>query len=211
MFVVQKTYRGEPLMTGGAIAGATGWRGPEMSARIATPTMENAPEATRPILQNLKQMVGMVPNLFATIGHSSNALAALLHWDSTIAKGTLSKREIEQINLVVSEQNGCGYCTSAHTAIGRKVGLSEQETIDARRGIGSNEREQAVLDFARKIVRTGGSGTGAELERARAAGITDAELIDIIAVVMSKSFTNAVAIVAQTEIDWPRAKRIAGY
>lgn len=176
-----------------------------MTTRIAPTTIATAPEATRPILQQLQQGIGFVPNLFATIGQSPGALASLLAWDTAVGKGGLSKREIELLNLHVSELNGCGYCISAHAAIGKGHRLTEVDIANARIGIGTTERESALLALARRIVRTGGSGAGTELVRAREAGVKDAEVVDVLAIVALKAFTNAVAIVAQTEIDFPRA------
>lgn len=176
-----------------------------MSNRIAIPDDRTAPAAARPLFDQLRAGLGRVPNLFATIGHSPGSLGGLLAWDAAVAGGKLSKREIEQLNLHVSELNGCSYCLSAHGFLGARVGLSAAELEDARIGRGADERENALLALARRVVRTGGGGAGTELERARAAGVSDAEIVDVLAVVALKTFTNAVAQVAQTEIDFPRA------
>ncbi|QRK12654.1 hypothetical protein JQX13_23045 [Archangium violaceum] len=66
------------------------------------------------------------------------------------------------------------------------------------------------LALARRVVRTGGHGAGGELVRAREAGLSDAEVVDVIAAVTLRSFTNAVAVVAQTELDWPKAPALPG-
>lgn len=179
-----------------------------MSNRIPVPTATDAPEAARPLFAELERALGMVPNLFATIGHSPGALAGLLSWDAALAKGPLRRREIEQLNLHVSELNGCSYCVSAHNALAARAGLGAVEIEAARRGMGTTERETALLALARRVVRTGGSGAGTELAAAREAGVSDAEIIDVLAIVAHKTFTNAVALVAQTAIDFPKAPRL---
>lgn len=179
-----------------------------MSARITPTTTDDAPELTKPVLQKIKSGLGMVPNLYATIGHSPGALQSVLGWDGAVKEGPLSGRDIELLNLHISELNGCGYCISAHTALGKREKLTDAEIEAARRGTGANERETALLAFARRIVRTGGAGAGSELATARAAGVSDAAIIDVLAIVALKTFTNAVAIVAQTEIDFPRAPHL---
>lgn len=179
-----------------------------MANRISITNESNAPEATQPILRQLKQALGMAPNLFAAIGHSPGSLGSLLAWDGAVAAGKLSKREIEQLNLHVSELNGCGYCVSAHNALGARAGLSQADIDNARAGIGASERENALLAFARRVTRTGGSRAGTDLARLREAGASDAEIIDVLAIVALKTFTNAVAIVAETEIDFPKAARL---
>ncbi|OJH39744.1 carboxymuconolactone decarboxylase family protein [Cystobacter ferrugineus] len=175
-------------------------------SRISIPTADTAPAATRPVLQTLQRKLGRVPNLYATIGHSPGALQSMLAWEEALSRSrTISRREREQLNLHVSELNGCGYCISAHSAIGKSLGLSEQDIEAARVGAGANARENAILALARRVVRTGGHGAGGELVRAREAGLSEAEVVDVIAAVSLRSFTNAVAVIAQTELDWPKA------
>lgn len=146
-----------------------------------------------------------LPALFRTIGHSPAALAQLLAWDAALGKGALSRRDKELLELHVSELNGCAYCVSAHAAIAGGAGLTAAEIAAARRGAGANARENALLALARRVVRTGGGGAGGELARARAAGLSDAAIVDALAIVALKVFTNAVAQVAGTELDFPAA------
>lgn len=170
-----------------------------MSTRIAPLTLEQVPS-----LAGLKKALGMVPNLFATIAHSPVALSGYLAFTDALSKGTLTGREIELINLHTSELNGCGYCVSAHGALAQRFELSADDIMAARHGRGRDEREDALLALVRRVVRTGGGGTGTEFERAKKAGLTDAALIEVLAHVASKLFTNAVAQVAQTTIDFPQ-------
>ena len=153
--------------------------------------MTAAPEKVRPSFEGLKITLGTVPNLFATIGQSPEALQALLAAMDALSRGALSAREAEQVNLLTSELNGCAYCVSAHGALGKLAGLA---------GV----REQAILDLVRRVVRTGGSGAGTELVRAKEAGLTDGEIVEVLAHVALNAFTNAVAILAQTDIDFPK-------
>jgi len=179
-----------------------------MTARIAPVTRETAPADTRPFLDKLSGAFGKVPNLFATMGHSPAALGSYLALVDTLGKGTLTAREIELINLCVSELNGCAYCVSAHAALAAKHGLAKAEIAAARAGEATSAREGALLALARRVVRTGGAGAGGELARAREAGISDAAIVEVLAHVASKTFTNALAQVAATEIDFPRAPNL---
>lgn len=179
-----------------------------ISSRIQPVTIDSAPQASKGILEGLKKALGSVPNLYATIAKSPAALQALVQWDQLLASGGLSKREIELINLHVSELNGCAYCVGAHNTLGKMAGISAAEMLDARDGRGQNERESALLALARRVTRAGGPRAGADIARAREAGVSDAEVIEVLAVVASKVFTNAVALVAETEVDFPLAPRM---
>ncbi len=176
--------------------------------RIPPVQIASAPEKLRPLFEGLKKKLGSVPNLFATIGQSPQALQALLGAMDALSEGALSAREVEQVNLLTSELNGCAYCVSAHGALGKLAGLSPDDTEAARAGRGATEREQAILALVRRVVRSGGAGAGTDLARAREAGLSDAELVEVLAHVSLKSFTNAVAILAQTDIDFPKQPRL---
>jgi uncharacterized peroxidase-related enzyme len=178
-------------------------------ARIEPVTLETAPESARPALAGLAKAFGRAPNLFATFGQSGPALSGLLaHQDTLTKNGSLTVQEIELINLRTSELNGCAYCVSAHTVIGKMNDLPLDVIEAGRRGLGRNVREQAILDLVGRVVRTGGAGAGTELAAARAAGVTDAEVVEVLSHTALKQLTNALAIVAQTDIDFPKPSRL---
>ena len=74
-----------------------------------------------PIFDTLNKALGFVPNLYATIAHSENGLAKYLAFQG--AKTSLTNKEKEAVNLVVSQVNGCIYCQSAHTVLGKMNGF----------------------------------------------------------------------------------------
>jgi len=131
-----------------------------------------------------------------------------LEWDEALGKSSISRREIEQLNLHVAELNGCGYCISAHVGLARGTGMTPEEVAAARSGTGTNPRENALLALARRVVRTGGGGARGELARARAAGVDDAEIFDALAAIALMTFTNAAAQIGHTEVDFPRAENL---
>lgn len=179
-----------------------------MTVRIAPVTRETAPADSRPFLDTLFRAFGRVPNLFATMGHSPAVLGAYLAFVDSLGKGSLSAREVELLNLHVSELNGCAYCVSAHAALAAKSGISPDEIAAGRAGRATSAKDAALLALARRVVRTGGAAAGGELARAREAGLSDAAIVEALAHVASKTFTNALAQVAGTEIDFPRAPHL---
>jgi uncharacterized peroxidase-related enzyme len=179
-----------------------------MPARIPPVTSTTTPEATRPILEGIQKAIGMVPNLYATLGHSPAALKGYLALSEALSGGKLSPREAELLALHVSELNGCSYCLSAHTALATRAGASPEDAAAAREGQSPSRRERAIFALARRIVRTGGARAGRELAEAREAGLTDGEIVEVVAHVAARVFTNAAAILAETEIDFPRAPRL---
>lgn len=176
--------------------------------RIAPLQIATAPEKARLLFEGLKKQLGSVPNLYATIGRSPEALQAVLGATEALASGSLSGREVEMVNLFTSELNGCGYCVSAHGTLGKLAGMSPDDIEAARTGRGTNAREQAILALIRRVVRTGGAGAGTDLARAREAGLSDAEVMEVLAHMALKTFTNAVSLIAQVDIDFPKQPRL---
>ena len=102
--------------------------------RIAPLRRTAADPKTGATLDAIKAKLGTVPNLFSTLAHSPPALNAYLGLSETLSKGVLTPRQREIIALAVGQANACQYCVSAHTALGRQAGLTEEETRSARSG-----------------------------------------------------------------------------
>ena len=119
--------------------------------KIQVPTRDQVDAKSQAIFDQLKKQLGVVPNLYATIGYSSEALEAFLGFSGKAGKGTFSAKEIEAIKLAVSEANGCNYCLAAHTALAKMQGFTEEETLELRATTIQDERLNAVTTLARDI------------------------------------------------------------
>ena len=174
--------------------------------RITQLDPASATGKTKQLFDGVQAKLGIVPNLFRVFGNSPAALEGYLNFSGALAGGVLSAKVREQIALAVAEINYCGYCLSAHTYIGGKVGLSEQEIADARQVSASDEHTAAILNLARSIVVQRGELSEAEFKAARAAKLTDAEIVETTANVALNILTNYVNHVAQTVVDFPEVK-----
>lgn len=161
------------------------------------------------LLRSVKKKMGSVPNIIATMANSPAVAKAYLNFSQALSAGTLPPRLREQIALVVGETNGCGYCVAVHTELGKGVGLTEQETCDARRAISLDEKERVALDFAQKVVQDRGVVSDADVERVRQVRYSDGEICEIVANVALNVFTNYFNHVAGTEVDFPVAPSLA--
>jgi uncharacterized peroxidase-related enzyme len=162
-----------------------------------------APAATAAHLDTARKMFGGTPNLVTTTAHSSAALGAMLSLFANVGKTSLGAKTGELIAIAVAQSNGCGYCLAAHTAIGGAIGLSPAALADARKALSPDPRTAALLDFAVAINQSRGRISDDTLADARAAGITDAEIVEVVAHVALNVFTNYVNNVAGTTIDFP--------
>jgi len=171
--------------------------------RIAQLDPAKATEKTSQLFGRIQAKLGAVPNLFRVLGNSPAALEGYLNFSGALGSGVLDAKVREQIALAVAEINDCTYCRSAHTYIGGKVGLSEREIIDARKVVAADERTTAILNLARSIVVQRGELSDSEFKAARAARLTDAEIVETTANVALNLLTNYVNHVAQTVVDFP--------
>ena len=135
-------------------------------------------------------------------------LEALLRFQGALQNGGLTARDRDLIDLHVSQLNGCAYCVSAHTAFAKANKLSETDILRIRDGQGETPRDAAILGLARRVAKSGGLGAVAEIAQAREAGLSDPQIVEVIAATGFRSLINAVALAAGTEIDWTRAPRI---
>lgn len=180
-------------------------------SRIPTPaTIDAAPEAARPLLEAVNKQLGVVPNLFRIVANSPAALEGYLGLNGALGKGKLSLAVREGIALAVAEANGCGYCLAAHTYLGTNLAkLSAAEIAMNRLGRASDAKANAAIAFALGIAKTRGKVSDAEVAAVRAAGWSDAELVEIVAHVALNTLTNYVNEVLGTEIDFPEAGPVA--
>ena len=174
--------------------------------RITQLDPASATGKTKQLFDGVQAKLGIVPNLFRVFGNSPAALEGYLNFSGALAGGVLSAKVREQIALAVAEINDCTYCRSAHTYIGGKVGLSEREIADARKVVATDARTEAILNLARSIVVQRGELSDSEFKAARAAKLTDAEIVETTANVALNILTNYVNHVAQTVVDFPEVK-----
>ena len=123
-------------------------------SRIPTPaTIADAPAASQPMLEAVKKMFGMVPNLFRLVSTSPAALEGYLGLSGALSKGELPAATRERIALAVAELNQCGYCLSAHTYMAANLAkLSADEIAANRRGVSLDPKADAAVRLAAAIV-----------------------------------------------------------
>jgi len=177
--------------------------------RIRPVNIKNAEPAVAELLGAVKSKMGTVPNLISAMAQSPAVAKAYLGFSQALTTGTLPARVREQLALVVGETNGCEYCVAAHTMLGKGAGLSEHETCDARQARATDAKEQAALQFARKVLNNRAMVSDNDVAQFRQAGYTEGEVGEVIAHVALNVFTNYFNLVAQTEVDFPAAAPLA--
>jgi uncharacterized peroxidase-related enzyme len=173
-------------------------------ARVQVINPQTATGEAKTLLDAVQAQLGVTPNFIRVLANSPKALEGFLGLYGALGKSSIDKAMQERIALAVAEGNGCQYCVSAHTAIGRGAGLSNEEMALNRQGSSADAKAAAVVAFAKALNTNLGEITGAEFDAARKAGLTDAEVVEIISVVALNVFTNILGKATRVEIDFPK-------
>lgn len=172
-------------------------------SRIAIPDRDGAPSDSLAILDEIGRKFGVIPNLFRLLAISPSALKGYAGLTGPLG-GAFDLKTREKIAIAVAQANGCEYCLSAHVYIGSNLaGLTEVDVTLSRNGSASDPRTAAIVGFARIVAERRGKVSEGDLSVARVAGLTDSELVEIVAIVAENFLTNLINNVAQTDIDFP--------
>ncbi|MEK6667670.1 peroxidase-related enzyme [uncultured Aquabacterium sp.] len=173
-------------------------------SRINVIDQHNANPEQKALLDAIQGKLGMVPNFLKVFANSPVALQAFLGLHGVANAGSLSPQTRERIALALAQQNTCEYCLSAHTAIGRKAGLTGDEIAAARAGSSEDAKAAVAVKLARSLVEHKGDITTAELIEAREAGYSDADIVEIITHVGMNLLTNILGKASRVDIDFPK-------
>lgn len=176
----------------------------ETVTSISVPTKDQVNAESQAIFNQLESQLGFVPNMYATIGYSSDTLSNYLAFNGNAGKGTFSKREVEAIKLAVSDANECAYCKAAHTAMAKMNGFSDEEALKLRKASIEDEKLNVLATLAREV----SENTGRVSEESRKcffdAGYDEKALIDFVSVVIAVTFTNYVYGLTEIPVDFPK-------
>jgi AhpD family alkylhydroperoxidase len=159
------------------------------------------------LLNGVQKAMGVTPNMTKAMVNSPAVLKGYLAFAGALAGGVLRPAIQERISLLAAQENGCDYCLSAHTYVATNVtGLDRSEVEHARYGTSSDPQASAALALAAAVLRRRGGLTDDDFKTAREAGLSDAEIAEVIAAVSLSIFTNYFNKAVDTDLDWPEVR-----
>jgi AhpD family alkylhydroperoxidase len=174
---------------------------------FTVPTRAEVSAFNQGIFDNLQKGLGFIPNLYAYFAKNESALGDYMTLQNR--KSTLKAKEREVINLVTSQINGCRYCQSAHTALGKMNGFSDDQILEIRKGSATFDNKlDALVKFTASAVENRGRATEESKEAFFEAGYDEANMIDVIIVVGDKIISNYLHNLTGFEIDFPLAEKV---
>jgi len=175
-------------------------------ARLSPYPHEAATGDRKALMDAVKSQFGAVINMFGTVAHSPAALKSMLGSFGALGEGRIGAALGEQIAVAIANTNGCEYCLSAHTMLGKKAGVSAEAMAAAREGRSTDPRTAAAIRFALAVVENRAHIGTADLDAVRRAGFDDEEIVEIIAHVALNLFTNYVNVALDVDVDFPSVK-----
>ncbi|WP_418264097.1 carboxymuconolactone decarboxylase family protein [Flavobacterium faecale] len=176
-------------------------------SKFSVPTREEVSANNQAIFDNLQKGLGFVPNLYAYYAKNQTALGDYLALQNR--KSTLKAKEREVVNLITSQINGCEYCQSAHTVLGKMNGFTDEQVLELRRGSAAFDTKlDALVKFTASVVENKGKATDAIKTAFFEAGYTEENMIDVVIVVGDKVISNYIHNLAGFAIDFPLAPKL---
>jgi len=178
-------------------------------SRLAPVDPSTAEGKTKELLDKVQSKLGRLPNIFKHFAVSPAVLEAYLGLSEALNNASLSQQIREQIALAIGEENGCDYCLAAHSAIGKMAGLDAEAIQLSRQATAKEPKVAAILQFALKVVKDRAEVSDADVQTLKEAGVSDAEIAEIITAITLNLFTNYFNHIVDPEIDFPKAQPIA--
>ncbi|AYL99090.1 carboxymuconolactone decarboxylase family protein [Mucilaginibacter celer] len=177
---------------------------------LVLPNFDDLPGESKSILEQVKKRLGKIPNLYATIGYSAASLKGMLEFENLLSQEAIfTPKEKEAINLIVSQVNECDYCLAAHTTLAKMRGFSEEETIAIRKTQLPDTRLNMVLKLAQSIAENKGKADQDLVEAFFGFGYKQDALVNLMGLIVVRTFTNYVFINSSIAIDFPLAQSLA--
>jgi hypothetical protein len=175
--------------------------------RIPAHTIENAPEAARPILERVIQVspTGRLLNLHAEMAHSPAVLAAYSSIrQATDQHGTLDFRVRSALMLATAGAVRSDYAVAITSALAQRAGWGEGEMLSLRDGqhVGDDKIDSLVA-VVREAATRSGRVSDMTWEHATACGWSSEQLAEAFAYLGLTLFTAYFVSYAQTPVDLP--------
>jgi AhpD family alkylhydroperoxidase len=152
---------------------------------------------------------GLEKNIFLSMAGAPAILEMYLGIAGAAGKMKLSAKERETIQLAIGNSNRCDYCVAAHTMIGKGAGLTDAQTIEARKGRMQDAKLNALVAFSLALHEKRGFVSDNDVAAFKAAGYTDENVAEVVGVYTLAIFTNYFNHVNQTPVDFPAAPALA--
>lgn len=154
-------------------------------------SIDSAPERSKPVLEQLQQTFGLIPNIAGAMANSPELIRAFIGLFQQVHSGTFTEAEIQALLLTNAVTNSCTWAVAFHTMLALKqdVAAADVDAIRARR-TPTDKRLAALSSLARKLIETRGHVSKQDLAAFVEAGLRWEQTLEILAVIAASTITN---------------------
>ena len=165
--------------------------------------VDNAPEKSRLLLENVQKSFKFIPNLFGVFANSSVLLEGYLGLEKTFDKGSLSAVERQVVLLAASVVNSCSYCMAAHSTLLKAFMHVPADVVSAVRSNQpvSDPKLEALVALTKEIVSERGHVRPQVMDNFLAAGYRKDQVLEVLVGVALKTMSNYLDHISPTELD----------
>jgi AhpD family alkylhydroperoxidase len=167
-------------------------------------TIESAPEKSKPALEGLKQNVGLVPNLAATMAESPTLVNGFVNAFGNFHSGTFSGAERQILLLTNAVTNRCAWAVAFHSTMALREGVALTAVQAIRNGrLPDDDKLAALSGFTAALIKHRGHVSDDELQNFAAAGYKPAQALEVIAGLAVSTMANYAGNIAQPPLEAP--------
>ena len=164
--------------------------------RLPPLTPETATGKAQEALTDIYQRHGSAGPMVRAMANSPALLRGYLDLSRATKRIKLDRALSERVSIAVQAEIGCDYCLLAHREAARAAGVGEDEIAQAIDASSSDERVEALLEFAVAVLRQPAAIEDHDLEHLRALGYSDNQIADTVALVALNQLTGSFNLVA---------------
>jgi AhpD family alkylhydroperoxidase len=167
-------------------------------------TLETAPAASKPALLGLRDAFGFIPNIAGVMSTSPVLLNCLAAVFESVHGGSFTEPQIQILLLTNAVTNRCEWAVAFHTSLALQQGVPESDVEAIRnQDLPADPTAAALSRLARKLIESRGRLSKGDDAAFLAAGFTEKELLEVIAVVAASTITNYTGNVTQPLLEPP--------
>lgn len=165
-------------------------------------SIESAPEASKPFLENSQKAYGMIPGLHGVLAGSPGLLNAYQTLHELFVASSFNENELTVVWQTINVEHACHYCVPAHTGIAHMMKV-DNDIIESLRNETplADGKLEALRTFTLSMVRNRGNVSEEELNAFYAAGYGEQQVLDIILGLSQKVISNYTNHIANTPVD----------
>lgn len=165
-------------------------------------TIESAPAQSKPVLHQLQQAFGLIPNIAATMAASPVLINGFIGLFERVHASSLTEPQIQTLLLTNAVTNASEWPVAFHTALALKEGVHRADVDAIRRGdLPGDVRLAALSTLARTLIEKRGRLAEPDQRRFLESEFSAEQILEVIAVVAASTITNYAGSVTQPALE----------